>query len=52
MRFNTYLRGQVEPEIAVVGQAVLYEQGNLVAEAELHLAAETGGFAEVDQVLQ
>ena len=52
MRFNTYLRGQVEPEIAVVGQAVLNEQGNLVAEAELHLAAETGGFAEVDEVLE
>jgi hypothetical protein len=36
VRFNTYLWGQVEPEIAVVGQAVLDEQGNLVAEAELH----------------
>jgi hypothetical protein len=50
--FNTYLRGQVEPEIAVVGQAVLDEQGNLVAEAELHLATETGSFAEVDEVLE
>ena len=52
MRFNTYLRGQVEPEIAVVGKAVLDEQGDLVAEAELHLTAEAGGFAEVDEVLE
>jgi hypothetical protein len=49
---KAYLRGQVEPEIAVVGQAVLDEKGNLVAEAKLHLAAEAGGFAEVDEVLE
>lgn len=50
--FDAYLRGQVEPEIAVVGQAVLDEQRHLVAEAQLDLAAEAGGFAEVDEVLE
>lgn len=54
MRFSSYayLRGQVEPEITVVGQAVFDEQRDLVAEAELHLTAEAGGFAEVDEVLE
>jgi len=47
-----YLRGQVEPEITVVGQAVLDKQRNLIAEAELHLSAETGGFAKVDEILE
>jgi hypothetical protein len=50
--WGAYLRGQVEPEIAVVSKAVLDEQRDLVAEAELHLTAETRGFAEVDEVLE
>lgn len=49
---NAYLRGQVEPEIAVVGKAVLDEKGDLVAEAELDLTTEAGSFAEVDKVLE
>lgn len=47
-----YLGGQVEPEIAVVGQAVLDKERHFVAEAELHLTTEASGFAEVDKVLQ
>lgn len=50
--FVAYLRGQVEPEIAVVGKAVLDKQRHLVAEAELDLTTEAGGFAEVDEVLE
>lgn len=49
---RAYLRGQVEPEIAVVGQAVLDEQRYLVAEAELDLTAETSSLAEVDEVFE
>ena len=47
-----YLGSQVEPEIAVVGQAVLDEKWHLVAEAQLALPAEAGGLAEVDEVLE
>jgi hypothetical protein len=50
--YVTYLGGQVEPEIAVVGQTVLDEQRHLVAEAKLDLTTEARSFAEVDKVLE
>jgi len=49
---SAHLRSQVEPEVAVVGEAVLDEQRHLVAETKLDLTAEAGGFAEVDKVLE
>jgi hypothetical protein len=49
---SAYLGSEVEPEVWVVGKAVLNKQRNLVAEAKLDLTAEARGFAEVDEVLE
>jgi hypothetical protein len=48
----TNLWCQVEPQKAAVGQLVLYEERNLIGEAEIDLAAQAGGLAEVDEVFQ
>lgn len=50
--YNAYLGGEVEPEVGVVGKAVLNKQRHLVAEAKLDLTTEAGGLAEVDKVLE
>ena len=47
-----YLWRQIEAQEAVVGQSVLDEQRDLVAQAQSHLRAQAAGLAEVDQVLE
>lgn len=49
---TTYLRSEVEPQVAVVGKTVLDKQRDLVAEAEFDVVAQTRSLAEVDQVLK
>ena len=47
-----YLWSQIEPQIAVVGQSVLHQQRDLIAQAEPDLRAQAAGLAEVDQVFE
>jgi hypothetical protein len=47
-----YLGREVEPQVAVVLQAILDQKRDLVREAQFDLAGQTTRFAEVDQVLQ
>lgn len=48
----TYLWGKVEPQIAVVRQSVLDEQGHLARQAELDSFGQAACLAEVGKVLQ
>lgn len=48
----TYLGCEVKPQVAVVLQTVLDEEGHLVGQAQLDLRRQTAGFAEVDEVLE
>jgi triosephosphate isomerase len=48
---RVYLGGKIEPEVAVVLQAVLHEEGYLVGQAELDLIGQAASFAEVHEVL-
>jgi hypothetical protein len=48
----TYLGREVEPQVAVVRQTVLDEQGNFAGQAQLDGVGQTAGLAEVCEVLQ
>lgn len=52
MRFQTYLRSEVKPQVGVVAQSVLHQQWHLVAETQLDLTAQATCFAKVDEVLE
>jgi hypothetical protein len=47
-----YLRGEVEPQIAVVLHAVLDKEGHLAGQAELDGVGQAASLAEVLEVLQ
>ena len=47
-----YLRRQVESQVAVAGEIELDQEWDLVRQADLDLAGERCGFAEVHEVLQ
>ena len=49
---ETYLRREIEPQIAVVGELVLNQQRHLITQAQLHLVREAASLAEVDEVLE
>lgn len=49
---KAYLWCQVEPEMAVVGQAILDQKRNFIAQAQLDVRVQTSSFAEVDKILQ
>jgi hypothetical protein len=49
---EAYLGREVEPQIAVVLQAILDKQGNLARKAQLDGVGQTASLAEVDQVLE
>lgn len=49
---ETYLGGEVEAEVTASREVVLNQQRNLVGEADLDLGGESGGLAEVDEVLE
>jgi hypothetical protein len=49
---TAYLWCEVEPQEAVVAQAVFHQKRDLVAEAELHRLAESTSLAEVGEVFE
>lgn len=47
-----YLGGEVEAQVAVVGQRILNKQWHFAGKAELDLCRKAGSLAEVDEVLE
>lgn len=48
---STYLRGQVEPQVAAA-QTVLNQEGHLLRQVQGYRGGQVGGLAEVDKVLK
>jgi hypothetical protein len=49
---RTYLRCQVESQVAAPRQGVFHQQWHLLRQAKLDFAGETASFAEVDEIFQ